>query len=147
MNYDIYNLDCSTFPCWVWKNGQLNSSSLSIPEGETTIWEALNALGYYSVCCYTGDGGFSSAILTYLYRFYSHSNQTLPDELYLAMTILDASGKEDSMSQEDWRRNADPGDTQVVEIVKLPDWSSVLDYVNRLIPIVTQAQVSNLNYG
>lgn len=150
MHYDIYNLDCKTFPCWEWQNRQLKSSFLNIPVGSSTIWGALNNLGYYSVCCYTGHegkNGFTSQTLTYLYRFYDLGRHSLPDQLYLTMTILNAGGSDGELSEGDWRIDATPGMTQVVEIVKLPDWLSVLDYLNKLLPIITQAKDTDGNFG
>jgi hypothetical protein len=145
MDYNLYELTDSTFPCWVWQEGKLERSSIALPENESAIGEALNALGYYSVCSYTETQRYSAGIVTYLYRKYGGASNDAP---YLAMTILDARGAAASPTGEQFKRgHSKPGDWQVAEIVKFPDWASVLEYLNRLIPVMIHAQKTDLNFG
>ena len=53
MDYNIYELTASTLPCWVWREGQLERSSIAIPKSGMAIGDVINALGYYSVCGYS----------------------------------------------------------------------------------------------
>ena len=145
MDYDIHKLTASTFPCWVWREGKLERSSIAIPKSGMAIGDAINALGYYSVCGYTEKEGYAAGILTYLYRRYGGAAD---DEPYLAMTILDARGAATSPTGAQFKReHSQAGDWQVAEIVKLPDWASVLKYLSRLIPVMIHAQKTDLNYG
>ena len=78
MDYNLYELTDSTFPCWIWQEGKLERSSIALPKNESAIGEALNALGYYSVCSYTETQRYSAGIVTYLYRKFGGASNDAP---------------------------------------------------------------------
>ncbi|HLF28485.1 MAG TPA: hypothetical protein VJG32_19295 [Anaerolineae bacterium] len=145
MDYNLYELNPPTFPCWVWREGKLERSSIAVSKNGAAIGEVLNALGYYSVCSYTKEEGYSAGIITYLYRNYGGATE---DEPYLTLTLLDPRGAATSPTNAQFKReHSQPGKWQAAEIVKFADWASALEYLNHLIPVMVHAQKTDLQYG